>query len=159
MAMVHDHLYKSENVATINLGEYIERLVEHISRSRTNRKNEILVNCKFEEVLIGLEQAVPLSLALNEILTNVFKHATPATGQLQLKLSLANLGPTEIEINIENNGNGLGLGADFNLKKSHSLGLHLIQILIEDQLNDRVIVNRIVNSILSPYPANQRPCS
>jgi len=139
MAIVHEQLYQSENVAVINLGDYIKNLIEHIKRSHISMTDEFILKIQQDDVLIGLEQAVPLGLALNEIITNVFKHGKPEAGSIKLDITLQLDVENKVHITIADMGTGFP--ANFELKESTSLGLHLVNILIEGQLDGKVSLN------------------
>ena len=138
MSVVHERLYQSENVATLDLGDYILDLAKQLRASFAQDEREIEIIHESDEVMIGLDQAVPLGLALNEILTNAFKH-----GKIEgtpLKLSSSVKMDSEGLIQVIVSDNGPGFPGDFDLESSKTLGTHLIYILLNDQLDANVAV-------------------
>lgn len=92
-----------------------------------------------DEILLSLDQAVPLGLALNETITNIFKHAKPQGSTLKITVHLEQAENGEINIMVADNGQGLPEG--FNLNTVSTLGLQLIRLLIENQLDGKVSVS------------------
>jgi len=139
IAMVHERLYKSDDIKHANFIEYIESIVSLLQESYGN---DIIINLNTEEVKntkIPIERAIPCGLIINEIVTNSMKHA----------FSNQNVtNPTiDIEIKLDDHGtrmviadNGKGLPSDFNIKQSESLGLELVCSLV-DQLDGNIDVN------------------
>lgn len=129
MANIHELLYQSDSFSNLNFAENISALVTDIVNTM---QYQTQIDLKFdcENVLLSINQAIPSSLIINEVITNIIKHAFQGVekGEVLVGLSLNN---GHIEINISDNGNGLP--SDFNLENSSTLGLQLIKTL-SDQL-------------------------
>lgn len=132
MADVHERLYKSTDAATIDLGEYLKSLVGQLRTGLAPKGKDVTIQFKSDPVKIGLNQAVPLGLAVNEILSNSFQHGIPLGVPLMIRIGLQYSSGDQITLSISDNGPGLPAGFDIMSRKS--LGTHLIQILVEDQL-------------------------
>ena len=143
MAMVHEQLYQNEDVSTIELSLYVRELVQHLERSQGDRFSKTDVEIDSDDIKIGLGEAIPLGLALNEIMTNSFKHANPAGNHLQFNISIKACANDMIQLNISDNGQGFP--ADFDPEKASSLGLHLTHMLIKDQLDGTIEISRGAN--------------
>ena len=139
MALVHEQLYRSEDISTINLGNYLGELIRHIQISQRRGNEEAEIAMTKDEILLSLDQAVPLGLALNETITNIFKHAKPQGSTLKITVHLEQAENGEINIMVADNGQGLPEG--FNLNTVSTLGLQLIRLLIENQLDGKVSVS------------------
>ncbi|NQV30689.1 MAG: hypothetical protein HQ508_07370 [Candidatus Marinimicrobia bacterium] len=139
MALVHEQLYQSEDISTINLGNYLNSLIMRIRVSQIRGDEEVKISITADEVLLSLQEAVPLGLALNEIITNIFKHANPKHGPLKLTIHVQQSKSYGIKIIVADNGQGLPEG--FNLETASTLGLQLIRLLIEEQLDGKVRVS------------------
>jgi PAS domain S-box-containing protein len=129
LAMVHEGLYKSKNLARVNLQNYIENMTSHI-HALYKSKHDIQLLVHAADAEVEMDIAVPCALILNELITNAFKHAFPAdrTGS----------GTPEIRIAVEREDgffilsvadNGIGLPTGLDLGKSQTLGLRLIRML------------------------------
>ena len=130
MALIHEKLYGGDSLARIDLADYLRSLAAMIQRSNSDRAG---VGLRFELIPLtaGMDTAVPLGLAVNELLTNAFKHAFPRAAR-------STMTPPEIVIalrpepggrlRLEVRDNGVGLPEDFAPAKNGSLGMRLVQI-------------------------------
>jgi len=75
MALVHENLYKSENLANINFAAYANGLTENLSRMHGRGNTDIRLTLDLEPATLPIESAVPCGLILNELVTNAYKHA------------------------------------------------------------------------------------
>jgi two-component sensor histidine kinase len=132
MSMVHQQLYQSKNIATIQLENYIRELVNHLRASLLKHPERVAINCQCESVQLGLQEAVTLGLVLNEILTNSFKHAFPdnRSGNVTLNVTQSESGLIQIDIKDD----GVGLADIEQSSTQQTMGRKLIQMLVEDQL-------------------------
>jgi two-component sensor histidine kinase len=129
MALVHEMLYKSKALSRIELKEYIERLSSSVNMSYSSPQKEIIFDYRIESgIHLEIDMMIPIGLMLNEILSNSFKYAFPKK----------NKGVISIELKRENNtinmvvfDNGVGLKKNFDIKKTGSLGMQLVQMLGE----------------------------
>ena len=136
MSLIHEKLYQSDNVTTIDLSEYITNLTHELRSAITAEKDEIQLIYEAEHLQIGLNQAIPLGLVINEIMSNSFKHAKVEGQVLTLTVKL-DCDP-EDRVHLQISDNGPGLPEDYHERTKSSLGTHLIHILIRDQLNGEV---------------------
>ena len=129
MAFVHELLYQSESLNKIPLDSYISRLTN--SLLQTHSKGNISLAMDIEEASLGIDQAIPCGLVINEFVANAMEHAFSEgqSGKLEIKARLLD---DEIEISIADNGRGMP--ADFDLQTKKSLGLMLAKGLVEIQL-------------------------
>jgi two-component sensor histidine kinase len=131
MAMIHETLYSSQNLATIDLSAYLKSLVHHLQAVYSTQA-DVRIILELDKVELGIDQAVPCGLIINELITNSFKHAFPggSKGTIQIKVHLVN----NREVVLEVSDNGVGLTPDLDLGNPSSLGLRLIQGLLKHQL-------------------------
>ncbi|MCT4582386.1 MAG: hypothetical protein N4A35_13310 [Flavobacteriales bacterium] len=139
MALVHEKLYKSNNFSAINLAEYIDELVRNLIASYAS--NYLVIkktNIEVEE--LDLDTIIPVSLIINECITNSFKHGyTPEKEEFSITCNITIKNKKFIHLYIGDNGKGFPQG--FSLKSSNSLGVELIESLI-DQIDGTVeIIN------------------
>ncbi len=126
MAMVHEKLYRAGDLSHIKFKEYTEKLVSDIFSTYNRRTGDIKFILNMDEIELNMETAIPLGLIINELVTNSLKFAFPE-----------NEGSITIELE-NNNGqfvltvadDGIGLPPDFDLNKTHSLGLRLVNSLV-----------------------------
>lgn len=138
MALIHEKLYRSRNLAQIDLGEYIRELAAYLSRSQNASGRGISLSVQADQVFLDVEAAVPCGLILNELISNALKHAFPGgrPGQVSIKLNAACDG--RLTLVVADNGRGFPPGLDF--QATESLGLQLVNILVS-QLNGAIELN------------------
>ena len=132
MALVHDILYQSDDLAGIELQEYIEQLTQHVSQIFEDRNHRIATDISCRNVLLTIDQAVPCGLIITELLTNSYKYAFPRGSNGMIRID-AELKPDNYVV-IDFFDNGVGLPPGFEPSTSKTLGLRLVKELIEYQL-------------------------
>jgi len=132
MALIHEHLYRSENIDRIPLDSYLSSLSEIIRSSYSG--NPVQMVMKMEPMSASIETALPLGLIANELLTNAFKYAfgERTDGKITITLSRKEIGFSALSIS----DNGIGLPEGFTLENQSSLGMFIIRLLSE-QLDGR----------------------
>ncbi len=127
MALVHESLYSSENLAEVNFAEYAENLSHRLIAAYSLDSDQIRMETDLDPIHLSIDMAIPCGLILNEIVTNAVKHAFPdgRQGTLQLSLRHAPYGPCVIEISDD----GVGMPPDFDSDSTASLGMRLIRSL------------------------------
>ena len=129
MALLHEMLHRTHEVARVNLSEYMVSLTGYLWSSLQAKMQGIGLQLQVEPVLLTMDMAVPCGLILNELITNALKHAfvsgQAGTVTIRIRHHLENN-----ELMMEVKDNGIGLPADFDVTASDSLGLTLIQTLV-----------------------------
>jgi PAS domain S-box-containing protein len=123
MALVHEELYGSDDLASVGMGEYVPRLVERVVAS-----SDASVQLAFdvEDMRLPVTRSIPCGLVLNEMVMNAVKHAFRSAREGRLRVSLRQ-SDGQIELAVEDNGPGLP--QDFDLESPSTLGLTLITSL------------------------------
>ena len=127
MSLIHQKLYNSENVSSIDMSSYIRELVSYLSDS-FDTGQRIRFELNIEPLKMDVSQAVPLGLILNEAITNSIKYAFPDNRHGIICVSLSTTFSNHYLLCISDNGVGLPV----NFKKSGSLGMSLMKGLSED---------------------------
>ncbi|HKK24262.1 MAG TPA: PAS domain S-box protein [Gracilimonas sp.] len=133
IALIHDQLYQNHDFTYIRLDKQTSRLMKHISDSINDGK-EIEVNSDLEEIEVNINQAVPYSLIVNEIIANTYKHAFEEKDKGCITVSLFR---ENDHINLIFEDDGVGLPRDMDLDDPKSLGMTLIKTL-SDQIKGTV---------------------
>ncbi|MGD9971871.1 MAG: histidine kinase dimerization/phosphoacceptor domain -containing protein [Desulfatirhabdiaceae bacterium] len=131
MSMIHEALYSSQNFSVINFSAYFMNLVNRL-REIYRDQTEVQIDLDLDKIELGIDQAVPCGLIINELITNAFKHAFPgkSKGMIQVKGHVTN----HREVILTVSDNGVGLAIDMTTDHHASLGLRLIQSLLTRQL-------------------------
>ena len=123
MALLHEQLYKSVNLSSVDLAEYLSRLVKHLAAACSLK---ISVDVEISPgIAIGAEQAIPCGLIVNELVSNSLKHAFP-TGNGSVRVTGTQHQET-ITLRIQDSG--IGLPSDFQLGGRRTLGMQLVEQL------------------------------
>ncbi len=131
MALVHEQLYNRERPDQLDFQEYVESLTTELLAAYSIHSSSIHLRLELEPVPLGIDQAIPCGLILNELLTNSLKYAFPETGSGEIVVSLhSNTGRVTLSVA----DNGVGLPPGFDWKQSMTLGLRIVDIL-STQLN------------------------
>lgn len=126
MALIHNRLYKSDNMTNVNFEEYAKELISEISASYPAVADSVKIDTDIKNVSININSAIPCGLILNELLTNAYKHAfrDKTDGHINVSFAKEN---NRILMRVKDNGVGLPL--DYN--KKQSLGVTVIESLSE----------------------------
>jgi len=127
MALIHEHLYRSENLDRIPLSTYLRSLATIISSTFSG--NFINIDMDLDNILANIGIALPIGLITNEMMTNSFKYAFHDKRAGTIRLKLEKYFATGFKLTISDNGIGLPKGFDF--QKQDSLGMFMIKLLVE----------------------------
>jgi len=139
MAMVHERLYRTKDLTNIDFGEYLNTLAQNIFLDQQVKPDQIKLNLDIEPINLSINVAVPLGLILNELITNCFKHAFPGGRKGNIWVSFKKLPKGLVELRVKDDGIGFPKGLDY--KKAESLGLVIINTLV-DQIDGKIKLTR-----------------
>jgi PAS domain S-box-containing protein len=128
MALVHEKLYQSGDLARLNFADYAASLLHYLWRAHGDAAAKVRLTLATQPVTLPVSAAVSCGLILNELATNALKHAFPNQSEGEVTVDLAH-DPTHDRICLQVSDNGLGLPAGLNWRQSRSLGLRLVQML------------------------------
>ncbi|HPS58349.1 MAG TPA: histidine kinase dimerization/phosphoacceptor domain -containing protein [Spirochaetota bacterium] len=130
MALVHEKLYSSNNFTSINFGGYLNTLVPILMNSYRIEKDQVEVKITAGNIQLGLNTAIPLAQLVNEILSNVFKHAFPKGRRGSVAVELTRDSESGVNrLNISDTGTGMAEGISF--PEGGNLGFQLIEALVK----------------------------
>jgi PAS domain S-box-containing protein len=127
MAMVHERLYRSQNLASINFGEHVRDLANMLASTYSQAAVRVQVFAEAESAPLKLETAIPAGLIVNELVSNALKHAFPAGRRGTLKVGLHSPAPGQLLLSVEDDGVGLPPGFDWD--QARSLGFRMVHDL------------------------------
>jgi len=137
MALIHEHLYRSENIDRIPLAAYLNALATIIMGTFSG--NRVSLVTRLEPTDVSIETALPLGLIANELLTNAFKYAFPDNRDGEIRVNLLKEEGEFFKLTISDNG--IGLPEDFSLNTEKSLGMFIVKLLVE-QLDGSIEITR-----------------
>lgn len=136
MALIHEKLYQSETLASVDLADYVQTLVAILMRAY-NANSRVRLETQLAPAMVGIDTAVPIGLMLNELLTNALKYAFPDQREGCLRVSLDT--GQDGTFNVGVHDDGVGLPSEFQLDKANSLGLRLVRMFAK-QLRAAVVL-------------------
>ena len=138
MSLVHQKLYQAKDLSNINLKDYIKDLTSLIMQSYGSLSKKIKVKLDLQDVKASIDSAVPLGLIINELISNIFKHAFPNNqeGEIFIRLSKKD----NEKINLELCDNGVGFPKNFDPCKNGSMGLASVFSIVKNQLKGEISV-------------------
>lgn len=142
MALVHEKLYRSDDMASIDFRDYVTTLAQRLFLFYEKNSDKISLHIQIEDVSLGIDTAIPCGLIINELLTNALKHAFPDNRKGEITV-IFNKNSSNIEkgYDLVVRDDGVGLPEGLNVRETESLGLQLIITLIEHQLQGTLEVD------------------
>lgn len=125
MALIHQKVYQSENLSSIDFQAYIEQMVQSMESLFNSSKKQITCNINTNGIILDIDTSIPLGLIINELLTNIYKYAFADQNSGTVTVILQKKNAEETELHISDNGKGLP--PDFDLNSLNSLGLKLVK--------------------------------
>ena len=136
ISLVHQKLYQSKDLSNVDLKEYINDLVSLLMSSYTSSNKKVKVIFDLEHISVLIDTAIPIGLIINELITNSLKHAFPDDREGEISILLRKLEMDLLELKVADNG--VGLPAEIDKLNSNTLGTHLLNTIIETQLNGSI---------------------
>ncbi len=125
MALVHEKLYRSEDMASIDFGEYLKSLTTQLMRS--NYRPGITATVDADRVLLEINIAIPCGLIVNELVSNALKHAFEGREQGTVVVTLKRRTGETVELRVQDDGVGFPPGVD--IQTLTSMGMNIINTL------------------------------
>lgn len=127
MALVHEKLYKSEDLTRIDLADYIHSLAYSLLETYRSGSNSVALRLEVEPCSLDIEMALPCGLMLTELVSNSLKYAFPNGRPGEIAI-ISSSGPAN-QVTLRVQDNGIGLPGECDLRSVSSLGLSLVQNL------------------------------
>lgn len=139
MALVHEKLYSTGNLAALDGGDFVGDLAQMLYRTYRPSDVDLRFELDVEQVPLDIQTAIPLGLILHELVTNALKHAFAGRSRGELRIGLAVVDAAAARLVVTDDG--CGLGAEFEPSLSHGLGFRMIHTLVR-QLDGELAIER-----------------
>lgn len=152
MSLIHEGLYQSNNLAAVDLRQYLHNLISNLFHSYGVNPEIIRASIRAEGIRLNLDEAVLCGLIINELVTNSLKYAFPKgrSGQIDVHFK-----QTRTYTQLRVSDNGIGLPSNFDFKETQSLGLQLVATLT-DQLQGKIeLRNKSGTTFIITFPRSQ----
>ncbi|WP_135606435.1 PAS domain S-box protein [Methanococcoides sp. NM1] len=137
MSLIHEELYQSTDMESINFADYIQKLAAELISSYSLDK-DIELELNVEDIFLSMDTAIPLGIIINELVTNSLKHAFQGMpGKISIDLKHGD----ENRFILIVTDNGIGFPEEIDYKNSTSLGLQLLKTLV-DQIGGTIVMDR-----------------
>jgi two-component sensor histidine kinase/TolA-binding protein len=156
MSLIHQKLYQSDDIQTIDMASYIPELVQYLKDSFDTWSDQIYFNMKIDKISLTQAIAIPLALIINEAITNSIKYAFPDASGGEIVISLREENES---IKLELADNGIGMNNNIEDINSLSLGLQLIKGLSKEIQGDLKIKSEggvRITIVFRKYPWEMR---
>lgn len=146
MAMIHQKLYMDNELAAVDMPDYLENLSLSLANSFGYDKTNVRTRVGLPADAMDIDRAIPIGLIVNELVTNSFKHAFKGISKPLIDVSLQQTGEKTMELRVADNGRGIQSVADF--KRSGSFGMKLVKTLVS-QLNGELNITQQQGTIFT----------
>ena len=136
IALLHQRLYMDDDVANVNMEEYLQNLSISLANSFGYDLAHVQTNVKLSTNRMSIDKAIPIGLIINELVTNAFKHAFTNTIHPLVTIELQMIKQHTLQLKVSDNGVGMPNMAD--MEKNTSFGMRMVQTLVQQldaQLN------------------------
>jgi PAS domain S-box-containing protein len=139
MSLVHEMLYVSRDLSSIDLSEYIGDLCGLLAQSYGLTSGRVSIERYLEPVRVPIDRAIPFGLILNELVTNALRHAFPGDRKGWIRIRVSKAAGDLVELVVADDGVGVAPGFDFS--SASGMGLMTISALAE-QLGGKAAFKR-----------------
>ena len=139
MSLIHEKLYKAEDLAHIDFGEYTRDLTQSIAQFFQEAGGHAAVEIEASGLRLGINKAIPLGLIVNELTSNSLKYAFQEKGTGKITIILRKIKEDSLELIFRDNGIGIG---EIDFRNTETLGLQLVTALSEHQLDGNIELDR-----------------
>jgi PAS domain S-box-containing protein len=139
LALIHEKLYQSTDLTSIDFAGYIRNLAVHLFRSHKINAHAIALQINVDPINIDIDRAIPCGLILNELVTNALKYAFPNGRAGELRIDCHEEAHRQLVLIVGDNG--IGLPPELDFRQTESLGFQLISTLA-DQLHGAITLDR-----------------
>lgn len=128
MALIHEKLYQTDNLTNIDFRDYVNSLVDHLTRIYSVGKSKVEVEVLIDDVYLDADLAITCGLITNELISNSLNYAFPLKRKGKITILLEETNPGEYLFEISDNG--VGLPKDLEFPNKGSLGMRLVKNLV-----------------------------
>jgi PAS domain S-box-containing protein len=144
MALLHETLYRSGNLAKVSFPQYVKSICGHLARSYASGSGHIRLRHDIADVSLEMDQAIPAGLIISELVANAFKHAFPSGSHGEILVEFQAADDCHLVLRVSDNG--VGLPAEKRPQNPETLGLLLVNNLCR-QLDGRISVTSEQGSV------------
>lgn len=146
--LIHQRLFKRQEVQSIDFKEFLVELFRLIERSQVSSEKDLLLEITGDELDLLQRESIPLGMIFNELITNTIKHVVPKQSVTRVSISIERSTDHHVRLIYDDHGPGLPKGIPF--EKMESLGLRLVggfvrqlkgSVSIDSKVSSRVLIS------------------
>lgn len=147
MALVHQQLYEQPNLKVVQVDAYVKNLIRHLEAIYNTENLDVTYEIDIEEVTLPLEKVIALGLIINEVMSNIYKHAFPGASSGKVKITLQNDKEGKFCLVMKDNGVGL---PEKQAIKQKGIGIQLIEDMViqlggtHELINEQGVTHKII---------------
>jgi two-component sensor histidine kinase len=140
MALIHEILYDSDDLSSIDLSTYVSRLAASMTRMYGADSSQVRLNVESDDITLRIDDMVPCGLAISELISNSLKYAFPdgREGEINIRVTSTPEGGVKLVVRDD----GVGLPAELDIRTTGTMGMGLVVGLVEKQLGGRLELDR-----------------
>lgn len=127
MALVHEQLYRSRDLARIDFSKYIMDLTSNLIHSYQKAIGRIQLHVNCDPIYLDIDTAIPCGLIINELVSNALKHAFPSDRSGTIMVQFHSSPDQKLTLIVCDDG--VGFPDTLNVYKTETLGLQLVTSL------------------------------
>lgn len=140
MALVHEKLYRNEDMSMVDFGDFVKSITENLFQFYPNSLGRIRFTVEIENIFMSIDKAIPCGMIINELISNSFKYGFPGESTGEIGIRLISGAQKGFELTVYDTG--IGIPAHVDYRHTETLGLHLVTILTEDQLQGQIELDK-----------------
>jgi PAS domain S-box-containing protein len=155
IALIHNIMYKSKNLGSVDFEEYVQDLASILLRSLAVDREKIKLHIDAIDVRLDINRAIPCGLIINEIVSNSIKHAFPGERTGDVRISFSGEDPDRYTLLVRDNG--IGIDGNIDLDRTDSIGLTIVRDLTLQLKGTLGIHNDNGTEIRVEFPKQRNP--
>ncbi len=129
MALIHEMLYQSNNLARIDFSSYIDQIARQLCIALDKNSTPTQFEMDVRDILLAIDNAIPCALIINELLSNSLKHAFPEGRSGTIKVSFKKNPHRLYTLVISDDG--IGIPENRELQNPKTMGLMIVNELVK----------------------------
>lgn len=139
LALIHEKLYQSEDLTSIDFSGYLRNLVVHLFHAYKINAHAVALQINVDSIILDIDRAIPCGLIVNELVSNALKYAFPNGKAGEIRIDLHE--DEEKRLTLMISDNGVGFPAEMDFRQTASLGMQLVNTLT-DQIGGTIALTR-----------------
>lgn len=138
MALIHENLYRSDNLSLINFSDYLKTLLDNLIYEYTDSLSRVDLELDIQDINLNIETSIPCGILINELVSNALKYAFPPDKKGKVTIKMHQMKDKYL---LTVGDDGIGHIKESDLKNGTNLGLMLVNSLVKQLDGDIKILD------------------